>query len=213
MAQTELFSIPAAKSETAVPGFSLQPDYITANDERELLAHVENGPWETDWRRRIQQFGLGYSDSGGRPSWIRDLPEWLLPLADRVARDAGFERFPENCVINEYIPPLGIGPHRDYPAFGPTIACVSLGSDVVLDLTKADRSQRVSVHVPARSLWILSGEARTKWLHGIAARLTDPIAGERKKRGRRVSITFRTAKNSDEVPAHWKQLQIDRGWR
>jgi alkylated DNA repair dioxygenase AlkB len=213
MAQTELFSIHDAKSEIAVPGFSLQLDYITAEDERELLAHVENGPWATDWRRRIQQFGLGYSDSGGRPSWIRDLPEWLLPLADRVARDAGFERFPENCVINEYIPPLGIGPHRDYPAFGPTIACVSLGSDVVLDLTKADRSERVSAHVPARSLWILSGEARTKWLHGIAARLTDPIAGERRKRGRRVSITFRTAKNPDVVPAHWKQLQIDRGWR
>jgi alkylated DNA repair dioxygenase AlkB len=199
MGQTELFAT-EAKTEMAVSGFSVRANYVTAEEERELLAQVENGPWETDWRRRIQQYGLGYSDSGGKPSWIRDLPEWLLPLAGRVARDAGFERFPENCVINEYIPPLGIGPHRDYPAFGPTIACVSLGSDVVLDLMKADRSERVSLHVPARSLWVLSGEARTKWLHGIAARLTDPIGGERRKRGRRVSITFRTAKNADAVP-------------
>ena len=211
MAQGELFA--ASERSVEVPGFSLQADYITVDEERELLAQVEIGPWETDWRRRIQQFGLGYSGESGKATWVRDLPEWLLPLAGRVARDAGFERFPENCVINEYIPPLGIGPHRDYPAFGPTIACVSLGSDVVLDLTKANRSERVSVHVPARSLWVLSGQARTKWLHGIAARLTDPIEGERRKRGRRVSITFRTAKKAEVVPKHWKQLQVEQGWR
>jgi alkylated DNA repair dioxygenase AlkB len=211
MSQGQLFST-AETANDPVPGFSLQADYVTADEERELLAHVENGPWETDWRRRIQQYGLGYSDSGGKPTWIRDLPEWLLPLAERVARDAGFERFPENCVINEYIPPLGIGPHRDYPAFGPTIACVSLGSDVILDLTKADRGKRVSIHVPARSLWIMTDEARTKWLHSIAARLTDPINGERRKRGRRVSITFRTAKNPATIPkpgAHYRLLNSD----
>jgi alkylated DNA repair dioxygenase AlkB len=199
MSQGQLFAT-AAQNEIAVPGFTIQHDYITPHEERDLLARVENGPWQTDWRRRIQQYGLGYSDSGGKPTWIRDFPDLLATLAPRVARDADFERFPENCVINEYIPPLGIGPHRDYPAFGPTIACVSLGSDVVLDLTKADRSRRVSVHVPARSLWILTGEARTHWLHGIAARLTDPIQGERRKRARRVSVTFRTAKEPTLIP-------------
>jgi alkylated DNA repair dioxygenase AlkB len=206
MSQGQLFS--TGSDVRQVPGFSVQPDYITADEERQLLAHVENGPWDNDWRRRIQQYGLGYSDSGGKPTWIRDLPQWLLPLAERVARDAQFERFPENCVINEYIPPLGIGSHRDYPAFGPTIACVSLGSDVILDLTKPDRSQRVSIHVPARSLWIMTGEARTEWLHSIAARLTDPIDGERRKRARRVSITFRTAKNPALVPVVKEQMRI-----
>jgi alkylated DNA repair dioxygenase AlkB len=199
MAQAELFPTMKLHSQE-VPDFTLEPNYITTDEERQLLEHVDQGPWETDWRRRIQQYGLGYADHGGKPTWIRDLPDWLLPLAGRVARDAGFERFPENCVINEYIPPLGIGPHRDYPAFGPTIACVSLGSDVILDLTKADRSKRVSIHVPPRSLWIMSGEARAKWLHSIAARLSDVIDGERRKRARRISITFRTAKDLASVP-------------
>ena len=117
-----------------------------------------------------------------------------MPLAERVAGDAGFERFPENSVINEYIPPLGIGPHRDYGAFGPTIACVSLGSDIVVDFSYPERGLRVPVSVPARSLWVIRGEARSEWRHAIAARLTDIINGERRPRGRRLSITFRTAK-------------------
>jgi alkylated DNA repair dioxygenase AlkB len=177
-----------------VPGFSLCRDYISAEEESSLLARVDAEPWECDWRRRIQQYGLGYSDSGGKPSWVRDFPNWLVALARRIALDAHFVRFPENCVVNEYIPPLGIGPHKDYAAFGLEIACVSLGSDIVLDFMTSDRKMRVPVHVPARSLWVIEGEARSKWLHGIAPRLTDVIAGVRQKRHRRVSITFRTAK-------------------
>ena len=200
MRQVDLF-LSDLSNVTSVPGLILRSDYITSQEERELLQHIDAGEWETDWRRRIQQYGVGYAgDHGTTPQWLCEFPEWLLPLADRVRKDAGFERFPENCVINEYIPPLGIGPHKDYPAFGPTIACVSLGSDVVLDFTHPQRNLRIPVVVPARSLWVITGESRSVWMHGIAARLTDMIGGERRKRSRRVSITFRTAKNPSIVP-------------
>ena len=200
--QGELFLAEKVTSDSAIPGFSLTLDYVTPEEERELIAHVDRGPWETDWRRRIQQYGLGYGEGHGKKaSWLRDLPEWLLPLAGRVAKDAGFERFPENSVINEYIPPLGIGPHRDYGAFGPSIACVSLGSDIVMDFIYPERDLKVPVYVPARSLWVITGEARSEWRHAIAARLTDVINGERRARGRRISITFRTAAREDPRPA------------
>jgi hypothetical protein len=205
MSQEDLFAtieVPPAIAEP--PGFNLRPDYITPAEEQALLAQVENGPWENDWRRRIQQYGLGYGSSGGPPKWIRDFPTWLIELARRVAADANFPRFPEKSVINEYIPPLGIAPHKDYPAFGSPIACVSLGSDVILDLISQDRSRRVPIHVPARSLWTLSGEARSKWLHGIAPRLNDTIAGLRRPRQRRVSITFRVARDPRTLPAGLK---------
>jgi alkylated DNA repair dioxygenase AlkB len=181
----------------AVPGFTLVPDYIDAEQEGTLLAHVDSGPWQSDYRRRIQQYGLGYGSDvrGSTPTWIRDFPEWLSALGHRVHAQGHIERFPENCVVNEYIPPLGIGPHKDYPAFGPTVVCISLGSDIVLDMTHPRRTLRVPVIVPARSLWVLTGEARSEWMHGIATRLTDSIGGERRRRGRRVSITFRTAKD------------------
>jgi alkylated DNA repair dioxygenase AlkB len=183
-----------------VSGFTLRPDFITESEERAYLAHVENGPWETEWRRRIQQFGLGYAGEHGREAtWIRDFPEWLNSLAARVA--PFLERFPENSVINEYIPPLGIGPHRDYPTFGPTVACVSLGSDIVMDFIDHGSRRRVPIFVPERSLWVITGEARERWQHSIASRLTDVVYGERRVRGRRVSITFRTARDQRVVEA------------
>jgi alkylated DNA repair dioxygenase AlkB len=195
MAQDELFSTDLYATPTVViPGFTLQPDYVSADEERSLVEHVDSEPWQTDWRRRIQQYGLGYGSDSNSPQWLRDFPAWLVPLAERVAVDAQMERFPENCVVNEYIPPLGIAPHKDYAAFGPTIACVSLGSDIVLDLIHPKKNLRVPVYVPTRSFWVISGEARSEWLHGIASRLNDVLAGQRRRRARRISITFRTAR-------------------
>ena len=192
MRQDLLFALDAPRIE--IPGFQLIADYVAPEEERELLAHVEHGPWESDWRRRIQQYGLGYAGKhGAEAEWLRDFPDWLKPLAERVATDAHFDHFPDNCVINEYIPPLGIGAHKDYPAFGPRVACVSLGSDIVMEFTSPDASNTIPIVVPARSFWVISGLDRTEWLHGIPSRLNDDISGVRQRRDRRVSITFRTA--------------------
>jgi alkylated DNA repair dioxygenase AlkB len=182
------------KTPHLIPGFSLVRDYISQEYESELIANLKNGPWENDWQRRIQQYGLGYgAQLGGKPKWLREFPAWLLSLARKVQMDAGFERLPDNCVINEYIPPLGIGQHKDYSAFGSIIACVSLGSDIVLDFTEPTKDIKVPVFVPSRSLWTLRGEARFEWMHGIASRLNDVINDQRRKRGLRFSVTFRAA--------------------
>jgi alkylated DNA repair dioxygenase AlkB len=184
-------------------GFRVRPNYISVEEEQELLQHLSHGPWETDFKRRIQQYGLGYAgELGTNPEWVRDIPEFLRSLAARVQDDAPLERFPENCVVNEYVPPLGIAPHRDYPAYGPTVACVSLSSDILLDLVHPKRDRKLSIHIPSRSLWVMSGESRSKWLHGISPRLYDTINGAKVRRGTRVSITFRTAKNRQLVPQH-----------
>jgi alkylated DNA repair dioxygenase AlkB len=162
-------------------------------EEQELIRRIDVQPWQSDYRRRIQQYGFGYSSSAKSPTWLRDFPPWLMPLAERVSKDA-FERSADNCVINEYIPPQGIGAHRDYGGFGDVVACVSLGSDIVMDFTNPENKVKTPIYVPARSFWKISGEARWKWLHGIAPRLTDVIGGERRPRSRRISVTFRTAK-------------------
>ena len=176
-----------------VPGFFLQLNYITPAEERDLLQKVDTGTWDTEWRRRVQRYGTSYGTAKGRVI-SAGFPNWLVPIASKVAEDAKFDRFPDNCVINEYQAGQGIAPHKDYFTFGPRVACVSLGSDVLLDFHSEDRKTKRSVLVPARSFWIISNDARTKWLHGIAPRLFDVVGGERRKRERRVSVTFRLKK-------------------
>ena len=213
MRQQPLFPSPLVEPPPpAVPGLVVRPSYVGAAEEAALLAHVEGGPWQADFRRRVQIYGLGYggpdsgsgSGSGSEPEdrsgalvWVRDFPPWLAALAQRVTADGFLPRPAENCVINDYAPGVGIGPHRDYPPFGGVIAAVSLISDVVVDFARLDGSARAAVVVPARSLWVASGEARWAWTHGIAARRSDVIEGERRKRGRRVSLTFRIARDAE----------------
>jgi alkylated DNA repair dioxygenase AlkB len=194
MSQTELF--PKSQDERIHPmpvGFTLWEEYISRAEEEELLDHVERGIWDTSWKRRVQRYGTGYGPERQR-AVAGPLPEWIQDLARRVSKDGQFDRLPDSCVINEYEPGQGIAPHRDYSMFGPKVACVSLGSDIMLDFSLETGRLRQSIFVPARSLWVIEGEARSKWLHGIAARLYDVANGTRHQRGRRVSITFRTAK-------------------
>jgi alkylated DNA repair dioxygenase AlkB len=219
-----------------VPGLVVQPDYVTPEEERALLAHVDAGEWSSDFKRRVQVFGLGYGggdDDVAPPegderlrglallqrrrlladddaTWVRDLPPWLDGLARRLVADGHLLRYPENAVINDYAPGVGIAPHRDYSPFGSTIAAVSLGSDVVLRFESARGGEKVDVVAPARSLWAVRGAARWQWRHGIAARLSDVIDGVRKKRGRRVSITLRVARKGP-LPAVVDGRLVDAG--
>jgi alkylated DNA repair dioxygenase AlkB len=197
MRQAALFLLPETVSRPRVPGLVVLPDYIHEAEEKRLIERIEEGPWETDFKRRVQQYGLGYGgDDNGQVSWVRDFPPWLAELAQRLTKDGWLPRFPENCVVNDYAPGVGIGPHRDYPPFGSVIAAVSLLSDVVIDFARPGGDEKIPVLVPARSLWVASGEARWRWTHGIAPRLSDVIEGERRRRGRRVSLTFRIAKDA-----------------
>jgi alkylated DNA repair dioxygenase AlkB len=73
---------------------------------------------------------------------------------------------------------------------------VSLGSPCFLELVDGER--HAILDVAPRSLWILGGEARSRWMHGIAARKADVLDGVKRPRGRRISITMRTARRTDE---------------
>jgi hypothetical protein len=49
----------------------------------------------------------------------------------------------------------------------------------------------VSIPLPPRTLLIMTGESRYKWIHGISYRKTDEIHGKVYERSRRVSLTIR----------------------
>lgn len=182
-----------------VPGLAYVPEYITPEEERALLAAVDGEPWLTDWQRRRQLYGLSYGSARAREEakTLGPLPGWATPLAERVRREGWVDDAIVNIVVNEYLPGQGIGTHHDYPAFGDTVVAVSLGSACLLDLVLPGTDRAATLDVAPRSLWVLGGEARLRWQHGIAHRKSDVVGGKKRPRGRRVSITMRTVRRAD----------------
>lgn len=180
----------------AIPGLGYVPDFVTREEELALIAAVDAEPWSLEFKRRRQHYGVAYQDTrevGGR--WLLRpgaFPPWLDGVARRVAERGLIECLPDNSVVNEYLPGQGIAPHLDYSPFGPTVVSLSLGSACVMDLVSVDDPQtKHAIDLAPRSLLVLGGEARTEWMHGIAARRSDRVDGHKRARARRVSITFR----------------------
>ena len=173
----------------SIDGFSYYKEFIRSDDEGRLLKHADSHPWNTTWKRRIQQYGLSYGTS--RRESLGDIPDWLSWLCIRLRDERIFSETPNQVIINEYLPGQGIAPHVDYRSnYGNTVASLSLGSPIVMDF-RGGENKKVSYLLEPRSLFVLSGPARFNWKHGIAPRKTDHLLGAVVTRGRRLSCTFR----------------------
>jgi len=181
------------------PGFRYRPDFITADEERELAAQIATVEFSTFEmrgviaKRRVAFFGRSY-DNNGRPT--PPMPPFLIPYRDRLARWIGVA--PGDfamALINEYREGAPIGWHRDAPQYD-LVAGISLLSECRMKLrpyispkalAAAQGTRRVATHeitLAPRSAYLLSREARTAYEHHIP-----PAASPR------YSITFRTLRS------------------
>jgi alkylated DNA repair dioxygenase AlkB len=178
-----------------IPGLALYPDFISHAEEGDLLGILDAQAWRGDLQRRVQHYGYRYDYKARQVTpdlYLGPLPSWLQDLAERLAHSGFFSDLPDQVIVNEYLPGQGIAPHIDcVPCFGGVIASLSLGSDVVMDFGRPEGSEKISHHLPARSLVVMTGPARYHWQHGIAKRKTDVVNGQKIPRQRRVSLTFR----------------------
>jgi DNA oxidative demethylase len=180
--------------DVALPGLTYTPDFVTPREEAELLARLSTVPLAEvvmhgqAAKRTVAHFGMGYAyDSRKAIAEAPPIPEWLLPLSARVA-PAMHER-PDALVeilVTRYPPGARIGWHKDAPAFGPSLAGLSLGAACTLRFraakAKPDGSRDTfALDVAPRSLYVIGGVARSGWQHMIP-----PVDAER------WSITFRT---------------------
>ncbi len=133
--------------------------------------------------RRVVGFGLRYDYDQRRVLEAPPLPDFLLPLRAKVA---AFAALPPDAfaqvLINEYRPGAGIGWHRDKPHFA-DIAGLSLLAACDFRLRRKTETgwDRETIRVEPRSVYLLTGPARTEWEHSIP-----PVSEHR------YSITFRT---------------------
>jgi DNA oxidative demethylase len=159
-------------------GLLYSPDFISADEERELagrIAALPLRPFEFRGfvgKRRTASFGLHYRFEGaGRLEPARPIPDWLEPVRIRAAALAGLT--PDtlrHVLLIEYDEGAGIGWHRDRPEFGVVIG-ISLLAPARLRFRRRSGTgwQRCDVVAKPRSAYLLRGPARGEWEHSIPA--------------------------------------------
>lgn len=179
-----------------VPRLEYRSQYVDAGEHDALLAAIDAVPWAEDLKRRVQHYGYRYDyrrRSVDGSAALGPLPGWADRFAVRLLQDGITSHKPDQLIVNEYLPGQGIAPHIDCePCFGDTLCSLSLGAPCVMLLTHVETGRQEPILLEPCSLLILQGEARYAWKHGIPARKADLHEGHAVKRGRRVSLTFRT---------------------
>ncbi|WP_447986645.1 alpha-ketoglutarate-dependent dioxygenase AlkB [Nitrospira sp. Nam74] len=182
-------------------GFQYHPDFLSAAEERALIDKImmlefsEIRMHGVAAKRRVAHFGWIYGYESWRLTRGPQVPGFLLPWRERAAHL--LDRQPKDLseiLVTQYPPGAGIGWHRDAPMFGPSVLGLSLGSACRFRFRRhhAGRFYSTTLVLEPRSVYILSGPARTVWQHSIPA--TQEI---------RYSITFRTVLNESRwIPTH-----------
>jgi alkylated DNA repair dioxygenase AlkB len=189
MKQLEFF-----KNETVLPdGLIYSSEFISRDEEGELVTAIQNLPFGeikmhgVVAKRRAVHFGRSYRYESAELGEAQPLPEFLLPLRERIAAFTGCTpvEFAE-VLVTEYPAGAGIGWHRDAPAFDFVVG-ISLLSECTMKFRpwppeRASKPAKpVSLSLEPRSVYVLRGPVRTQWQHHI------PPANRL-----RYSITFRT---------------------
>lgn len=175
--------------QVIVPGLEYITEYITMEQEHELIKVIDSCSWITELKRRVQHYGYKY-DYKSRiidPSYYLGLlPKWLQVIADMLYKQNIFNEIPDQVIINEYMPRQGIASHVDcIPCFSDTICSLSLGGSCIIELT--NNKVKHPIMLKPRSLLVFKNEARYEWKHGIIPRKSD----NKIIRNRRISLTFR----------------------
>lgn len=111
------------------------PDYITAEDEKNLLGYIYSSENKEKWHvlpksgRRLQKLGGDVSPEG---LIAEPIPEYFEKINKQLNKNGIFKaRIPNHILLNEYPPGVGIMPHTDGPLYYPFAVILSLESSCV----------------------------------------------------------------------------------
>ena len=174
-----------------LPGLSSAPEIVTGSEEQALVAAIdatELSPFRFQgWigKRLTTSFGWHYDFDKSEVARAAPMPDWLLPIRDRMGAFAGVD--PERLIqalLIRYNPGAGIGWHRDRPIYDHVLG-LSLGAPTEMRFRRrrGERDfERAALPLEPRAAYHIAGVARHDWEHSIAG--LDRT---------RWSITFRSA--------------------
>lgn len=175
-----------AVTPTPVPsGFSYLEGVVSPEEERVLLELFQAMTYRDIVmrgqvaKRRVCCFGCDYVYTARAVVPTVPMPPAIDRLRGRVEALLSDGSVLAQAIVTVYPPGAGINWHRDAPVFGPSIVGVSFGSEARLGLKQGSFVHRI--RLAPRSAYVLTGPARTSWLHRVAPATST-----------RYSVTFRS---------------------
>ncbi|KAK5858193.1 hypothetical protein PBY51_002357 [Eleginops maclovinus] len=172
----------AETSSFPFPGVFLREDFISEEEEEQLIRTMDGDVWNNSQSgRRKQDFGpkVNFKKQKVRVSSFSGLPAVSRTLVVRMQNEPTLADFRpvEQCNL-DYHPQRGssIDPHLDDAwLWGERLVTVNMLSDTTLTMSLEEglkesgltEEVQVAVHLPRRSLVVLLGEARHRWKHSI----------------------------------------------
>jgi len=163
-----------------IEGIFVSEEVISREEELFITDQINQTPWvNSQSGRRKQDFGprVNFKKKKVSVGSFQGLPKYIKHVWERI-----HDQFPEKlgdflpvelCNL-EYDPERGssIEPHfDDFWIWGDRLVTINYLSKTLLTLTRPreDIEEDIEICIPMnpRSLLILSGEARTKWLHEV----------------------------------------------
>lgn len=179
--------------ENVIEGLTIVPNFITEDEEIELINVINQQVWNKSLKRLTQHYGYGYnykSRSITKSDRIGDVPDWLNNVVQRMLDNKFIDEVPDQVIINRYLPGEGISAHVDAPRiFHDKIYSISLGSPAKINFSRG--MLKTKLYLKPRTFLLMQGVARYKYKHSILPKMYDLVDGVRVHRTTRYSITFR----------------------
>ena len=186
--------------QSAIPGLRYIPDFLSADEEEELVKIIDSHEWGVELKRRVQHYGWRYDYKArqiDKSMYLGAMPDWADKLARRLVSEELVRKLPDQVIVNEYIGNQGITSHVDSDSFADDIVTISLRESwSMVFRKKGSKDKKIEQLLERRSAAVLSDEARYDWTHEIPKRKTERsgVGKKRKDRERRISLTFRKVK-------------------
>lgn len=189
-----------------VTGLFLIKDVFSPDEEKAILSQIMS-----DKKAHIchqvhtaHEYGWRFIPiAPKRPDeYLGKLPDWLHSIWETVISHDLFPKHelkssydtPDNVLLNTYQIGDGCSSHVDDLHFwNDWVVGVSFGSGCFINFTNYSKiTKTVKVWLPPRSVYVLTGDARYMWQHGIDYAKFDVVDEVKIDRNVRYSLTFRT---------------------